>query len=502
MRPISRFCFMVFSALFISLVCSTHEVKAQAVGPHDVLISEFRLSGPGGASDEFVEFYCNRDTDCDISNFIIQAHDPEFGDFTISFEDNVIIPARQYLEIADESEYSLFFYAVPDFDLDFGFDFFIDNEGLQLISDDETTVIDSVGFIGGGNAATYIEGTGLERATAARPADQYAYVRKRTLATNGLPQDTDNNANDFVLVSVTGTAHTGITAPPVLGAPGPQSLTSPPTFDNGQMSESLVEPIVSKDDTPNRVRTGTGNSGTLSIRRSITNNTSQSFDYIAFRVIEIPTLNSPVTIPGGQAQLRLITSDDAESFTNSQGRSVVIRGTILEFDPNSDEVEPQQPNGGGLNSTVHANLPKGFFIDPGETVDVQFLLNVVQAGNYRFFLYVEAFPITIESKAPSALRRRSRTSNGAPRPNATRHLVNLQRPRLTPIGTRPTKGLPVAAPTRTGATPLRTSATPPRSTIFLAPVRIILKPTPVRTTAVKKKSKRAKKARIVATQKK
>jgi hypothetical protein len=214
---------MVFTALFIGIVVSTHEVEAQAVGPHDVLISEFRLSGPGGDSDEFVEFYCNRETDCDISNYVIQGHDPGFGDFTISFPDNTIIPARQYLEIADESEYSLFFYAMPDFDLDFGFDFFIDNEGLQLLADDEETVIDSVGFIGGGNSSTYIEGTGLESATAARPADQYAYVRKRTLATNGLPQDTDNNANDFVLVSVTGTAHTGITAPPVLGAPGPQT---------------------------------------------------------------------------------------------------------------------------------------------------------------------------------------------------------------------------------------------------------------------------------------
>jgi hypothetical protein len=382
---------MIVAALVFGLVPCAFEAKGQAVGPHHVLISEFRLAGPAGDSDEFVEFYCNRDVDCDISGYVIQAFDPSFGDFTVSFPADTIIPARQYLLIADQSQYSLPDYATPDFDLDFGFDFFIDNEGLQLLAADATTVIDSVGFAGGGNEATYVEGTGLQRATSARPADQYAYVRKRGTATIGLPQDTDNNANDFVLVSVTGTAHPGITAPPVLGAPGPQSLTSPPTYNDAQVTASLVEPGASSASSPNRVRTGSGNSGTLSIRRSFTNNTSDTFDYLAFRVVDVTTLNSPNTLPS-QAQLRLVTSGDAETFTNSQGRTVVIRGSILEFDDGA--TEPDQPNGGGLNSTVHINLGQGQLIAPGETVDVQFLLNVVQAGTFRFYVFVEGFPAT------------------------------------------------------------------------------------------------------------
>jgi hypothetical protein len=379
---------MFIAALILGLASSAHEVKAQAVGPHDVLISEFRLAGPGGDSDEFIEFYCNRDTDCDIGNYFIQGFDPSFGDFTAQFSSNLIIPARQYFLIADGSQYSLPVYATPDIDIDFGFDFFIDNEGFQLQNNNQTIVIDSVGFAGGGNAATYIEGTGLQRATSARPADQYAYVRKRGTATGGLPQDTDNNAADFVLVSVTGAAHPGITAPPVLGAPGPQSLTSPPTYTDAQVTNSLVEPGVSSASSPNRVRTGSGNSGTLSIRRTFTNNTSDAFDYLSFRVVDMTTLNSPNTLPS-QAQLRLVTSGDAETFTNSQGRTVVIRGSILEFD---DGTEPNQPNGGGLNSTVHVNLGQGQLIAPGETVDVQFLLNVVQAGTFRFYVFAEAFP--------------------------------------------------------------------------------------------------------------
>src|SRR2546430_538434 len=177
---------------------------------------------------------------------ILRTYDPNVGgDFAASFPSGSVIPARQYLlVISDGGQYSLIDYALPDFtvsDPDRP-DFFSDNEGIQLIGADEPIAIDSVGFIGGGNADQYIEGTGLERATAARPADQYAYVRKRGTENNGLPQDTDNNANDFVLVSVTGATHPGISAPPVLGAPGPQGLTSPPSYSDSQVTNSLVEP--------------------------------------------------------------------------------------------------------------------------------------------------------------------------------------------------------------------------------------------------------------------
>jgi hypothetical protein len=423
MRSLFRLRFMFAAALLIGAVCSAHEVRAQTVGPGQVLISEFRFSGPGGDSDEYVELYCNQDTDCDISNYILQGYDPSIpGDYQIPLGNGVVIPARGNLLIGDSSQYSLPDYAAIDLDVSAGFDVFIDNEGLQLLDDTGAVVIDSVGFTGGGNEATYVEGTGLQRATDARPADQYAYVRKMGTATGGRPQDTNNNANDFVLVSVTGAPHPGITTPPVLGAPGPQSTTSPPTYDNSQLTGTLVEPNASQASTPNRVRTGSGNTGTLSIRRSITNNTNQNFDYLSFRVIDITTLNSPVTF-GGQAQLRLVTSGDAETFQNSEGRTVVIRGTVLEFD--DGKTEPNQPNGGGLNSTVHVSLNPNEVIVPGETVDVQFLLNVVQAGAYRFYVNVEAFPSNAAA-APSVSGRSvaaRRTHNAASSASVTRRLV-------------------------------------------------------------------------------
>lgn len=389
--------------------------------PHEVLISEFRLSGPGGNSDEYIEFYCNRDSDCDLSGMSLRSYDPSIqGDFSITFPGQTIIPARQFLLIADLTQYSLMSYATPDIDVHNPEipDFFIDNQGIQLVSAEDGVVIDSVGFIGGGNEEQYIEGTGLQPSggiTPARPADQYAYVRKRASA-NGLPQDTNNNADDFVLVSVTGNLHPGISTPPVLGAPGPKSLSSPKSYNNVQLTGSLVEPDVDAHVSPNRVRVGVGDTGTLSIRRTITNNTNQTFDYVRFRVIDIPTLNSPN--PGSRAELRLITSGDAETFVNSQTRQVIIRGTVLEYDAGT---EPVQPNGGGLNSSVRANLPEpgraggsadfalalpaGSLVEPGNTLDVQFLLNVVKAGDYRFYVFVEARSFAVESPPPAAPRQ-------------------------------------------------------------------------------------------------
>ena len=498
MRKLSRLRLPAAAALSVGLASAAPEVRAQdiiPVGPGNVLISEFRLSGPGGASDEYIEFYCNRDTDCDISNYVIQAHDPSTGDFTFTLPSGFIISARQFALIADTSQYTLNDYSQPDLDVHNPEipDFFIDNQGFQLRTPvlDEPAVIDSVGFIGGGNSENYIEGTGLQPATGARPSDQYAYVRKRTLVTNGTPQDTNDNAADFVLVSVTGTAHPGITEPPVLGAPGPKSTSSPKTYSDAEWTSSLVEPAESKDVSPNRVRTGAGNTGTLSIRRSITNNTTESFDYIGFRVIEIPTVNSPNTL-GDQAQLRLVTSQNAETFENSQGRTVVIRGTILEFDPNSDKIEPQQPNGGGLNSSIHASLGEGEVIAPGETVDVQFLLNVDRAGLYRFFLYVEAFPATVTPLAPRAASKPREPRQ----PVLMRHILNLKRGTITvitPIVKKAKKKTAVAATAGAGATP----ATPAPTRANTTPTRATPTPTPTRRLNVAPRAR----AFIISTRK-
>jgi hypothetical protein len=444
MRLVFNSRLLLFAALVVVLGGSASGVRAQAVGPGQVLINEFRLAGPGGFADEYIEFYCNRDTPCDVSGYNIIAFDPSFGDFAVAFPAGVIIEPRSYLLIGDDAGYTLNSYAALDLVASFGgeADFFVDNEGIQLRNADQTVVIDSVGFIGGGGTVQYIEGTGLQRATAARPADQYAYTRKLVNGGGGRPQDSNNNANDFVLVSVTGAAHPGITAPPVLGAPGPQNSIAP-IERNAETDAFLVEPNAPATASPNQVRVGSGNSGTLSLRRTFTNNTGEDITFLIFRVIDITTLNSPGYSPGGpQADLRLVTSGDAETFVNSQGRTVTIRGTVLEFDDGVNE--PHQPNGGGLNSSVSVPVT----VPAGESVDVQFLLNVVQAGRFRFFVNVEAVTGEIVAEQPE----------GADKPARNTRLLTPRRLSNTrvPFVSANIKTLQSVAPTRSSTSSTKT----------------------------------------------
>jgi len=60
-----------------------------------------------------------------------------------------------------------------------------------------------------------------------------------------------------------------------------------------------------------------------------------------------------------------------------------------------------QASGGGLNSVYNVQLPEpsglaplvgGVCVSGQCTIDVQFTLGVVQGGNYRFFINVEALP--------------------------------------------------------------------------------------------------------------
>ena len=470
-----------------------------------VLISEFRLSGPGGSEDDYIELYCNRDTDCDIAGTSLRGYDPtQQGDFSLTFPGQTVIPARHYLLVADSGGYTLIDYGFPDFDVALMQPpspeppfLFYDNEGIQLIGADDPFIIDSVGFAGGGNDIQYVEGAGLQRASS-RPADQYAYVRKRTMATIGLPQDTNDNANDFVLVSVTGDLHAGITNPPVLGAPGPQGLSSPISLTNAQLTGALTDPTKSTEVDPNRVRVGAGNSGTLSLRRSFTNNSPfDGFYYIAFRVIETSTLNSPNTPGGPQADLRLITSNGTSAEVPSRGGTIPIFGTVLEYDNLCACSEPQQPNGGGLNSTV--------YVDPGEsegfpsTFDAQFLFNVNKAGIYRFFVYAEAIPFSIFDRSTAELTsspERTGTSRARSKTTTPRKFASAKRPQSA--ATKQTQRTPVLRPmTGTSATPAISPATPPLTGLSTPRVIIINRgiaegeKKPRRKTRVRRKSSAA-----------
>src|SRR5205085_3582529 len=175
--------------------------------------------------------------------------------------------------------------------------------------------LDAVGFAGfnGANAGLFREGTGLQPANGITNDAEFSFVRKLS---TGLPQDTNDNAADFILVSPDPTTVTGATAQ--LGAPGPENLGKP-TQHNATVKATLIEPLQPSSVAPNRVRDATpnvcngGNApsnctlGTLTIRRRFVNNTGATVTALRFRVVDVTTLNTPN--PGGQqADVRLLGS--------------------------------------------------------------------------------------------------------------------------------------------------------------------------------------------------
>ena len=66
------------------------------------------------------------------------------------------------------------------------------------------------------------------------------------------------------------------------------------------------------------------------------------------------------------------------------GGSATVEGTVL-------EQPPDQSNGGAYNSTLSAGtVTLAMPLEPGESVNLQFLLGVQQTGNFRFFVNIEA----------------------------------------------------------------------------------------------------------------
>jgi hypothetical protein len=372
-----------------------------------ILISEFRLRGPVPASplpndatgerDEFIELYNNSNADAVIGNYTLTIS----NGFTITIPTGATIPAHGHYLIANADGYSLSDYggngaATPDLTYN-GFDLPSD-AGLALLNT-SNQIVDAVGFTG--TPAPYFEGTVLAPVSA---AGEYGYVRKQT---TGTPQDTNDNAADFIFVSTDPTTPVGSNLTPQLGAPGPENLNSP-TPRTSEIKSSLLAPCLGTSFAPNRERvstsyddtlSGTGiyTLGTLRVRRKFTNSTADSVTRLRFRIVDA-TMGAAAS---GTADLRAVSSGDEAGLTNScTGGSTTSKRLTLE-QLTAPAPPFSQPNGGGINSTVSAgSITLGTPLAPGASINVNFLLGVKQSGSFRFFIIVEALP-TSSSSSPA-----------------------------------------------------------------------------------------------------
>ncbi len=334
-----------------------------------VLISEFRFRGAGGAADEFVELYNNTNTDLDISGYTLHALTAAGAQnlrFTVPgalASNTTIIPARGHFLITGAS-YSLATTAASNGALSTGI---VDGSSIGFFAGATPTAgtrIDSTGF--DTRDALFFEGTAVTPNGAGTggitASGEYSFVRAMA-GPNGESLDTNNNNGDFVFVSTT--AATFTTRPSVLGAPGPENLGSPVLKTNAQLTGNRLDTGVSSTAIPNRVRTlraacppvssptivcdnTKSNLGTMEIRLKFTNNTGAPVTRLRFRVTNITTINNRAAT---EADIRPLNNTGSFSATISPaggGGSQTVQNLTLETP--SDTVTL----GGGMNSTLGA----------------------------------------------------------------------------------------------------------------------------------------------------
>ena len=367
------------------LTFTVNQEGGQPLAP--VIISEFRFRGSSGPLDEFIELYNNSDSPADISGYSLHTLTPDGAQTLVLIlpggigSNTSVIPARGHYLIANTSSggYSLMSVASPDVSYTLNI---VDGSGVGLFGPGLPAAnnrVDSVGF--DTRDTLFFESTQLSPVGGITTDGEYSFVRQ-FLMTGGLPQDTNNNANDFVFVSTSGGIFNGRQS--ILGAPGPENLGTP-ILRNVSIAQSLIDPAVPGAASPNRVRDLTpdpvNNStfGTLTIRRRFTNNTGLPVTRLRFRIMNITTFPSP---GGGIADIRARTSADTV-VTVTGGANVTVRGTTLDA--------PAQPMGGGYNGTLSAGtITLATPLAAGSSIDVQFLLGVQATGTFRFFVNIEA----------------------------------------------------------------------------------------------------------------
>ena len=362
----------------------------------EVLISEFRFSGPSGPGDQYVELY-NAGAPLSLAGFKLSASSAGSqcrfvtgprcrSSVTIPANAPVLPTAGSYLITAQG--YSLG--AVHPSDLSV---LSIGSQGLRLTAPDGT-LIDAVGFAGA--RPGFYSGTPLG-ASGASPFANQAWVR---LDLNGVPSDTRNNATDFHLVTTTAGMIAGSrcltwVGPvcPALGTPSPGD-TGTADQDNRYLRSALLDPAQPQSGAPN-LEYVPGNQfvpGRLTIRRTITNSSAVTIRTAEVHITSLSELNGApepgaITQPLNPAQLRLINPRTRTSHFAITGGQV-IRVENLSMDPPAMAIP-----GGGLNTRLQIPLPRGG-LAPGASVSISLTFGVDVEGFYWFGYNVDALATT------------------------------------------------------------------------------------------------------------
>jgi hypothetical protein len=372
-----------------------------------LIISEFRVRGPNGANDEFIELYNNSGADHTVAGggtgYGVASSD---GVARCVVPNGTVIPNRGHYLCVNSVGYSLASYPAGNGTTATGDATYTtdipDNAGIAIFN---TSVganfvlanrLDAVGSTSEANTL-YKEGTGYPALTPF--SIDYSFNRDEcgksgSITTMGVctistPKDTNNNAVDFIFNDTNGTS---AGAGQRLGAPAPENLSSP-IQRNASVPVALLDTCVGSASPPNRVRDFTSDPannstfGTLDFRRTFTNNTGGNVTRLRFRVIDLTTFPAPSGIADMRPRTATAVVVTVDRPPCGSGTSnVTVQGTTL-------EQPPSQPNGGGFNSSLSAGtITLATPLANGGTIDIRYLMGLQQTGSFKLYLNMEALP--------------------------------------------------------------------------------------------------------------
>jgi hypothetical protein len=374
-----------------------------------LVISEFRVRGPNGANDEFIEIYNNSGANHTVAGggtgYAVAASN---GVARCVIPNGTVIPNRGHYLCVNSVGYSLASYPAGNgttatADATYTTDI-PDNAGIAIFN---TSVaanftlanrLDAIGSTSEANT-TYKEGTGYPALTPF--SIDYSFYRDDCGKSGSITtfghcaggvKDTNNNAADLIFVDTNGTS---AGAGQRLGSPGPQNLSSAvpgiPTASNVLVSP--LDTCVSRFSPPNAVRDFTSDPannstfGTLDFRFKVTNLTGGNMTRLRFRIVDLTTFPAP----SGIADLRprtstavVVTTDNAPCGSGTT--NVTVQGTTL-------EQPPSQPNGGGFNSSMSAGtVTLATPVANNASLNLRILLGIQQNGSFKLGLLIETLP--------------------------------------------------------------------------------------------------------------
>jgi hypothetical protein len=373
-----------------------------------LVISEFRVRGPNGSNDEYVEIHNPATTAHTVaassgSGYAIAASN---GVTRCTIPNGAVIPARGNWLCVNSVGYSLasapagngssangdatYTADIPD---NAGIALFNTNMGINFSLANR---MDAVGSTSEANSL-YKEGTGYPALTPF--SIDYTFTRDAcgkggsitTLGSCGATglRDTNNNAADFVFVDTNGTS---AGAGQRLGAPGPENLSAPRATGSA-LANRRLDTCVNDGSPANMVRDFTSDPnnnstfGTYDIRQTFTNNTGAPITRLRFRIVDLTTFPAP----SGFADLRPRTSTALVVTVDrppcgSGTSNITVQGTTL-------EQPASQPNGGGFNSVMSVgSVTLANPLAAGASIDVRFLLGVQQNGTLKVGIIPETLP--------------------------------------------------------------------------------------------------------------